>query len=74
MSAQLNTPDTEPPAEQTPEVAHYQGLFDAFVATVEEIGADKLSRREVSVLKEKLASQYYALTACDIHAGRPSTS
>lgn len=72
MTKQLNTSDADATAERTPETAHYYGLVDAFIVTTEELGADKLSKRERSGLKEKLASQYYALTACEMHTRQRS--
>ena len=72
MTKKLSTPDSEAPIERTPEEAQYDGLLDAFTATVEELGAAKLSKQEQSTLKEKLASQYYALIACEMYARQAS--
>jgi hypothetical protein len=72
MTKKLNPQDSEAPVEQTPEEAQYYGLIDAFAAAIEELGADKLSKQEQSVLKEKLASQYYELIACEMHARQAS--
>lgn len=66
------TLDSEAPIERTPEEAHYCGLIDGFAATVEELGSSELSKQEQSILKEKLAVQYYALTACEMHARQAS--
>jgi hypothetical protein len=72
MTNKLITPDSESPIERTPEQAHYYGLVDAFAATVDELGAVKLSKQEQSALKEQLASRYYTLIACEMHARQTS--
>jgi hypothetical protein len=70
MLDQSDVIEDESPIERTPEEAHYQGLFDAFVATLADLGTDKIPKREVSALKQKLAVQYYELTENEIYKNR----
>ncbi len=72
MIKRLNVTNTDAIAERTPKAAAYYALIDAFTAILEELAADGLSKQARSSLKEKLASRYYALTACDMLARQTS--
>jgi hypothetical protein len=54
--------------KDAPEKIHYYGLADAFIATLEELSAERMSTQEKLILTDKLASDYYALIACAEHA------
>jgi hypothetical protein len=74
MTSLIDLINADATIERSPAKAHYYGLIDAFNTTIEELGADSLSRQEKLVLEKRLASDYYAILACAEHNNHPSMS